>query len=172
MFTKSVPYTYWGEAVFIATYLINKLSSKVLKFQTPLNILLENVPHHTRILNSLPPKIFGYTAFIHQNQPQLKLDPKALKCIFIGYSPTQQGYKCYHPPTRKFIITCDVSFIEHQSYFQNNPIEVDYNCNPVSLIPTLLPILLPHTVDGSGSDISTLHHQGGEKESTIVPAAD
>ena len=90
MFTKSVPYTYWGEAVLTATYLINRLPSKVLKFQTPMNVL-ENFPHHTRVLNSLPPKIFGCTVFIHQNQPQSKLDPKALKCIFIGYSPTQQG---------------------------------------------------------------------------------
>jgi len=88
--------------------------------KTPLNVFLESFPHHTQVLNSLSPKVFGCTVFAHKNQPiQSKLDPKTLKCIFVGYSPTQQGYKCYNP-TRKFIVSYDVSLIENQPFFQNH----------------------------------------------------
>ena len=83
MFTNSVPNAYWGEAILIAAYLINRLPSKVLAFRTPLSVFLDFYPHHTRILNSLFPKVFRCTIFVHKYQPsQSKLEPKALKCIF------------------------------------------------------------------------------------------
>ena len=35
----------------------------------------------------------------------------------MGYSSTQKGYKCYHPPTRKLYISADVTFVENKLYF-------------------------------------------------------
>jgi hypothetical protein len=49
------------------------------------------------------------------------LDPRSLKCVFVGYSPTQKGYKCYHPPSRKYFVSMDVTFFEQQSYFSSAP---------------------------------------------------
>ena len=95
MFTNSMPSAYWGEAIITASYLINQLPSKVLTFRTPRSVFLDFYPLYTRVLNSLSPKVFGCTVFVHKHQPsQSKLEPKALKCIFEGYSPTQQRYKC------------------------------------------------------------------------------
>ena len=37
--------------------------------------------------------------------------------MFLGYSPTKKGYKCYHPPTKKTYVTKDVTFVEDQYYF-------------------------------------------------------
>ena len=35
----------------------------------------------------------------------------------MGYSSTQKGYKCYHPPTRKLYVSADATFVENKSYF-------------------------------------------------------
>ena len=43
---------------------------------------------------SLPLKIFERVAFAHiHSWERSKLNPIALRCIFLGYSPTQKRYK-------------------------------------------------------------------------------
>ena len=41
MFTNNVPKQFWGEAVLTATYLINRMPSRTLKFNTPCQVLLK-----------------------------------------------------------------------------------------------------------------------------------
>ncbi|CAN1815372.1 Retrovirus-related Pol polyprotein from transposon TNT 1-94, partial [Linum perenne] len=118
MFTHNVPQYLWGEAVLTATYLINRMPSKPLGYQTPRHILLQQYPHISSFLSDLPPRIFGCTAFVHVSAThRSKLEPRAIKCVFIGYSTNQKGYKCYSPSTKKLYNTRDVSFFEQQPYF-------------------------------------------------------
>ncbi|XP_027151836.1 uncharacterized protein LOC113751887 [Coffea eugenioides] len=42
-----------------------------------------------------------------------KLDDKAEKCIFIGYSHETKGYKLFNPNTGKVIVSRDIMFDEH-----------------------------------------------------------
>lgn len=117
LFHKNVPKHYWGEAVLIATHLINRLPTKVLNFKSPIDTLTTFFPTFTAS-NNLVPRIFGSVAFVHVHSTQRgKLDPRALRCIFIGYSSTQKGYKCFHPSTKKFFVSTDVTFFEHESFF-------------------------------------------------------
>ena len=117
MFSTNVPKLFWGEAVLTAAYLINRMSSRVLKFQTPCQTLLKSFPT-TRLISIVPPKIFGCSVFVHINQQhRSKLDPRSLKCIFLGYSANKKGYKCYSPVTRKFYNSMDVTFFETQPYY-------------------------------------------------------
>lgn len=100
-----------------STYLINRIPSRVIDFKSPLNYLLEFFPKNN-FYSKLPPRVFGCVSYIHiHKQQRTKLDPRALKCIFIGYSATQKGYKCYHPASRKFFVSKDVTFNEKQSFF-------------------------------------------------------
>ena len=48
-----------------------------------------------------------------------KLDPKSLKCIFLGYSRVQKGYRCYCPSLRKYLVSANVTFIENTSFSQD-----------------------------------------------------
>ncbi|GAA0164003.1 transmembrane signal receptor [Lithospermum erythrorhizon] len=55
--------------------------------------------------------------FIKAQFPVSKLDPKATKTVFIGYSATNKGYRYFFPVTKKTFTSCDVTFFEHQPYF-------------------------------------------------------
>lgn len=117
LFQTMVPKYLWGEAILTATYLINRMPSKVLKFNTPLNMLLKCFPTN-RLSSNLPLKIFGCMTFIHVNTPnQSKLDPRAKRCVFVGYASSQKGYKCFDPISKKFFVTMDVTFFESTSFF-------------------------------------------------------
>ena len=100
LFNSHVPKYFWGEAILTATYLINRLPSRVINFQTPLHVLQNAYPSN-HLFHTMSLKVFGCTAYVHDLNPSLgKLDPKAQKCIFLRYSPTQKGYKCYSPKAK------------------------------------------------------------------------
>ncbi|KAG7559405.1 Integrase catalytic core [Arabidopsis thaliana x Arabidopsis arenosa] len=48
-----------------------------------------------------------------------KLHPKSVKGMFIGYSITQKGYKCYIPETKKVLVSRDVKFVESKGYYED-----------------------------------------------------
>ncbi|GKD52952.1 retrovirus-related pol polyprotein from transposon TNT 1-94, partial [Tanacetum coccineum] len=51
-------------------------------------------------------------------QPNItKLDPKSLKCVLLGYSRIQKGYRCYSPQLHCYLISSDVTFHEDLPYF-------------------------------------------------------
>lgn len=94
------------------------MSTRVLNHVTPLNCLKSFFPN-TRIYSNLPLKIFGCNVFVHL--PSIfrsKLDPRAEKCIFVGYAPHKKGFNCFNPITRKYFVSTDVTFIESRPYFQ------------------------------------------------------
>ena len=112
MFTMNVPKFFWGEAVKTAAYLINRMPLRVLDNKSPAELLLGSNDF------VVPPKVFGCVCFVHDYINNVgKLDPRALKCVFVGYSPTQKGYKCWCPSERRFFVSMDVTFREHESYY-------------------------------------------------------
>jgi hypothetical protein len=95
----------------------------ILKFKTPSQVLLQAFPHN-KILSSLDPKVSGCSVFVHIHpHHRSKLDPKSIKCIFLGYSPHKKWYKCYSPINRKFYTSIDVTFLEHQAYYPKSDIQ-------------------------------------------------
>ncbi|KAL5777605.1 hypothetical protein ACOSP7_010531 [Xanthoceras sorbifolium] len=145
MFSMNVPKYLWGEALLTAAYLINRMPTRVLKYQTPLMHFKHYFPL-SRIYSDLPLKVFGCTVFVHiSHHSRSKLDPRAEHCVFIGYASNKKGYRCYNPLTRKFFVSMDVSFLENKPYFQKNSLQgekqgVEDNFWDLSCVP------LPNTI--------------------------
>ena len=64
MFHMNVPKYLWGNAILTSCYLINRMPTRVLHYETPLQTLKHIFPN-TRLTSDLPLKIFGCTVFVH-----------------------------------------------------------------------------------------------------------
>ena len=96
------------------------MPTKILKFQTPLSVFQKSFSI-SKLSSNLPLKVFGCIAFTHIHAHNRgKLDPRARKCVFVGYSPTQKGYKCYDPISKKMFVTMDVTFFESKPFFETH----------------------------------------------------
>ena len=112
-----VPWSYWGEAIFTSTHLVNRLPSQTLVFTSPIDRLHAAFPSIS-LRTGLLPRIFGCTSYVHDSSSsQTKLDARALRCVFVGYSSLQKGYKCYHPSSRRFFVSANVTFAEYEPFF-------------------------------------------------------
>ena len=124
LFSNHIPKNFWGEAILTATYFINKMPSRRLKFQTPRELLIQAFPHTKFISSDLPPKVFVCSTFVHiHQQNHTKLEPKSVKYIFLGYSTNQKLYKCYSLSNRKIYNSMDVTFFEGQPYYPKPEIQ-------------------------------------------------
>lgn len=71
--------------------------------------------HHTpyflsSLVFSLPPQVF---VCVHNHGPCFKkLDPRSTKCVFLGYSQAQKGYRCYFLAFQRYFRIADVTFDE------------------------------------------------------------
>ena len=82
LFQMHVPKHFWADAISTTCFLINWMSSSVLKWVTPFQTLF---PHKS--LFPIEPRVFGCTCFVWDVHLHVsKLNPKSLKCIFLSYS--------------------------------------------------------------------------------------
>ncbi|XP_077233900.1 uncharacterized protein LOC143876132 isoform X1 [Tasmannia lanceolata] len=141
LFQMHVPKSYWSDAVLIACFLANRLPSSVLDGSSPYSIL-----HPTSDPFPLTPQVFSCVCFVHNLSPGLdKLDPWAERRVFLGYSRTQKGYRCYNPKLRCLFISADVTFFESTPFFQPPTVWDGLSDSPVPLPLPVLPDLVPST---------------------------
>ena len=153
MFYMQIPKYLWGDAILTASYLINRMPTKILNYITPLQSFKKFFPD-SRIHSDLPLKIFGCTAYVHiSKRCRSKLDPRAEKCVFLGYPPNKKGYKCFNPFTKRVYITMDVLFVENIPYFSQNLIQGE-NLVESNFWETIEP--LPKTFDTDIKEINPI----------------
>jgi len=108
----NVPKSFWSYDILIDVYIINCLPNHFLDFKSSFGVLQVTSPDLSHL------KVFGFSYFMHLSSSQRdKLDSRATKCIFLGYSQTQKGYKCDDPSLKKMYVLRDVRFIEDIPYF-------------------------------------------------------
>ena len=100
-----VPSKFWVEALCTAVYLINRLPSRVLNFDSPYYHLYHKHP------NYLDMHTFGCVCFVHlPPHERHKLSAQSVKCACIGYSISHKDYVCYDPCSNRFRISRHVIF--------------------------------------------------------------
>jgi hypothetical protein len=85
--------------------------------------VLDGVSPHSLLYPSTPPfplplKVFRCVCYVHNlGLGYDKLEPRAIKCVFLGYSKTQKGYRCYSPVSCHYLTSVDITFVESFPYF-------------------------------------------------------
>ncbi|XP_073153422.1 uncharacterized mitochondrial protein AtMg00710-like [Henckelia pumila] len=101
-----LPKYFLGEAISTTCYLINQCTSSALNFKTPIE-KWRGIPAEYKQL-----RVFGCLAYAHVKQGNL--DPKAMRCIFVGYPNGQKGYKVWNLESSgpRCFVTRDITFDE------------------------------------------------------------
>ena len=120
LFHAKLPLVFWGHAVLTAVYLLNRrVAPRNNKDKTPLELWAGVKPD----LSTL--RVWGCDAYVHPTQDPSKLkklDSRALKCIFLGYSSDAvNGYVFYEPTARKTLTRRDAIFDE-ETFSVDRPI--------------------------------------------------
>ena len=105
---------FWGEALNYARHLVNRLPTAVLDGKTPMEVW-SGVP----VTDYDQLRIFGCPAYFHVTES--KLDPRAKKAIFLGFSDGVKGYRLWCPESKKVLIRRDVTFDESVMLKQSDP---------------------------------------------------
>ena len=102
-----LPNMFWAEAVATAAYIQNRLTTSVLKGETPYQRWCGKKPDVSHM------KVFGCIAYAHvPDEERRKLDKKAVKLRFVGYANNAKGYRLYDEEKRRILIRRDVVFDE------------------------------------------------------------
>lgn len=102
---------FWAEAASTACYLINRSPSIAIDKKTPIEVWSGSPADYSEL------RVFGCTAYAHVDNG--KLEPRAVKCIFMGYSSGVKGYRLWNPATGKTMTSRNVVF--NESVFLHDP---------------------------------------------------
>ncbi|GJS93657.1 putative RNA-directed DNA polymerase [Tanacetum coccineum] len=106
MFQGGIPLRFWTECVLTATYLINRLPSSVLNGKSPYDMIYNSCPKLSHI------RMFGCLCFATILNNHDKLTNRSEKCVMMGYSSSQKGYRLYSLDRHQFLVSRDVKFFE------------------------------------------------------------
>ncbi|GJZ16482.1 retrotransposon protein, putative, ty1-copia subclass [Tanacetum coccineum] len=107
---SGLPKTFWAEATCTAAYLINRSPSTAIEKKTPMEMWSGHPSDYGML------RIFGCVAYPHDKQG--KLEPRAIKCVLLGYPEGVKGYRLYRldGESPKIVTSKNVVFNESVMY--------------------------------------------------------
>ena len=105
--SAGLPTVLWPEAVRTAVYILNRCPKRGHD-KTPIEAWTGKRPDLSHM------RVFGCEAYMHVPvQKRRKLDPKARKCVFLGYEEDRKCYRLYDQVARRIEYSRDVVFDEN-----------------------------------------------------------
>ncbi|MBW0537181.1 hypothetical protein O181_076896 [Austropuccinia psidii MF-1] len=108
-----VPLEWWGEACAMAMFILNRMPSSAVFFQTPIsrwNSLAED-------LSNLHP--FGCLDIMHipKEKRTSKVDPTGVLFMLVGLTKTHHNYCLFNPLTKKIHVSHDCTFLDGKAFW-------------------------------------------------------
>ena len=156
-FQGNLPLRFWGECILTAGYLLNLTPSSVLNGKTPYEVITGKQPPYDHL------RVFGCLCFAHnQHRQGDKFASRSRKCVFVGYSYGQKGWKLYDLEKRSFFVSRDVKFVEDQ--FPLGSCSPSTDATPTIVQPHSIPVDLV-------AEEEALHDIGPPAETLLEPTS-
>ena len=104
------PPSLWGELIFTAAYLSNRLPHSALGGATPYFRM------HNKEADLLGLRTIGVRAFVHRETCTGNLDDRAFEGKLCGFSQDSRAYRIYNPAKGTVVKSRDVTFLETPAY--------------------------------------------------------
>nr|GEW61313.1 hypothetical protein [Tanacetum cinerariifolium] len=104
----TLPKSFWDYALETAACILNMVPTKKVE-KTPYEVWHGQAPKLSYL------KVQGGDALVKRDtltKPD-KLEPRSIKCIFIGYPKETMGYSFYYPPKNKVLVARNAEFLEN-----------------------------------------------------------
>ena len=85
LYSSGIYKHFWVETVMTTCFLVNRTPSSAIDFKTPEEFWSGKPSNYDYL------RIFRCTAYVHQSER--KLEPRLIKCIFLGYPEGVKGYR-------------------------------------------------------------------------------
>jgi len=135
----SLPARFWGYAVLTACYLRNRtpIGPKGITPEEAYSGKRPNIRHL---------RAYGCIAYAHiPKENRLKLEPTAVRCVFIGYMPTTRQYRLYDPVGARILVSTAPTFAEDKRLRWNwNEAVIGVEVNPFD---PMEPVQEPETTE-------------------------
>jgi hypothetical protein len=113
LFQSKLPKQFWSFAVIHAAFIINRVSTPLLQSKSPYHMLYSKPPD-LNVLKVFSSLCYAATLYAHRT----KLDPRARKCVFLGYKPGMKGVVLLDLNDMKVFVSRDV--IHHENILPYN----------------------------------------------------
>ena len=134
-----VPLNLWVEAVSTAVYLINRLPTPILQWDSPFSRLFGYSPCYSDL------RVFGCACYPHLGAYVTnKLLPRSIECVFLGYSARHKGYRCLDPDTGRVYISRHVRFDETSFPYASRGSPTTSDIAIVPVLPPAATCQCPH----------------------------
>ena len=152
-----VPIKFWDDAFLTATYLINRLPTRVIDKKCPLELLFHTPPNYSLLKN------FGCACWPHlRPYNKQKLSFRSKECVFLGYSSSHIGYKCLDTDSGRVYMSRDVIFDENVFPFKR----ASPNSSPIMQSTHNAPDLCTLHLGNSSTNLENDHmHMSGPTNS-------
>ena len=149
---------FWAEAASTVCYLFNCSPYVALNKKNPIEVWSGSPTDYSQL------RVFGCIVYAHVDNG--KLDPRAVKCIFLGYKSDVKDFKLWNPEIQKVVISRNVIFNEsamlHDVSSTNVPVESEQQTT----------IQVEHVIDSvdtSGNEIVDAHDEPVVNDDNVTP---
>ncbi|GJT29852.1 retrotransposon protein, putative, ty1-copia subclass [Tanacetum coccineum] len=145
MSQTTFPKSFWDYALESAARILNMVPTKKVE-KTPYEVWHGHAPMMSYV------KVWGYEALFKRDtltKPD-KLEPRSIKCIFVGYPKETLGYSFYYPPENKVFVARNAEFLKDDLITQ----EASGSLEDIEIIQE----------DTHPSENTSIHHDKGDQE--------